>query len=739
MKAERFLRTPNPKRTEGAEMIAQVRRMTLMARLTLTTVIAIIAMGAIVWQSISTTHGLLYEDRRVKTRHLVEVAESVANGYYALQRAGAMSETDAQAQAIRAIKSLRYEKTEYFWIQDLGKPVPKMIMHPTVPALDGKVLDDAKFNKATSMQAGVDGESVHIEAANLFVTFNQVVEKAGHGYVEYQWPKPQAGGGVGTELYPKLSYVKKFEPWGWVIGSGIYIDDIEHLFLQHATQLLELALIGTVLLLATSWIVVRSLIGEVGGEPRVAVGIADCIARGDLTQEIQLARGDESSLLHVLQHMRNSLREMLGAVSDNARTVERSIGKLSSESNEIILATQLQSVAVEQTRSAVNNISASVVVVNRLAQETKESAGEVNRYALDGADVAVSVAAEMENIATTVAESSAKVSRLVSSTQEIDRMASEIKNIAGQTNLLALNAAIEAARAGEQGRGFAVVADEVRKLAERTSLATQEIGDVLKKIQADTELAVTGMDAAAPIIATGVTQAKLAAETLRMIEQQSLGTLHKMEELALATQGQTGGIDQIVASIDEVKSTSNRTDTVIKQSAQTATELDKAASQMFAIVKRFNIGEIGQRESAAADVAARPFMEWSPALSVGHAEMDRQHQVLFGIANRLNDAVKIGHGRDITGKLLDELVDYTMNHFGFEERLMEKHAYSGRSRHVDNHRKLTDDVMQYKREFEGGTGTVSIELLGFVREWLINHILKVDRDFADDMAQRGLS
>jgi hemerythrin-like metal-binding protein len=437
--------------------------------------------------------------------------------------------------------------------------------------------------------------------------------------------------------------------------------------------------------------------------------------------------------------MQGSLRDMLSAVADNAHTVERSIGKLSSESNEIILATQLQSVAVEQTRSAIDNISSNVGVVNRLAQETKQSAGEVNRQARDGAVVAVKAAAEMENIATTVAESSTKVSRLVSSTQEIDKMASEIQNIADQTNLLALNAAIEAARAGEQGRGFAVVADEVRKLAERTSLATREIGVVLKNIQADTGLAVAGMDAAAPIISSGVSQTKVAAEALRIIELQSQGTLQKMEELALATQGQTGGIDQIVASIDEVKSTSNRTDTVIKQSAHTATALDKAANQLFAMVRRFNVGDTGQGESAASADAVRPFLEWSPTMSVGHAEMDRQHQVLFAIANKLNAAVRIGHGREVTGRLLDELVDYTTNHFGFEERLMAKHDYAGRSRHVENHRKLTEDVLKYKRDFEGGTGAVSIELLGFLRDWLINHILRADRDFGNDMAKRGLS
>ena len=134
----------------------------------------------------------------------------------------AWSIEQAQKEASDHIRKLRYEKKEYIWINDLGKPVPKMIMHPTVPALDGKVLDDAKFNKATKSVDGLNGETRKLDNKNLFVAFNEVVERAGKGFVNYEWPKPKEGGGTTTELYTKLSYVQKYEPWGWVIGSGIY-------------------------------------------------------------------------------------------------------------------------------------------------------------------------------------------------------------------------------------------------------------------------------------------------------------------------------------------------------------------------------------------------------------------------------------------------------------------------------------------------------------------------------------
>ena len=173
----------------------------------------------------------MLEDRKLKTRHLVEAAFTVLAHHQALESAGTLPREQAQQAAMATIRSMRYEQKEYFWVHDLGTPVPKMLMHPTVPALEGKVLDAAQFNSATSLQAGQDGDIERTDGRrNIFVAFNEVVAKAGHGFVTYNWPKPKAGGGTTEETYEKLSYVKRFEPWGWVIGSGIYIDDVNSRF-----------------------------------------------------------------------------------------------------------------------------------------------------------------------------------------------------------------------------------------------------------------------------------------------------------------------------------------------------------------------------------------------------------------------------------------------------------------------------------------------------------------------------
>ena len=139
----------------------------------------------------------LYDEKKIKTRQLVETAYGVLVRYHDLQKAGTLSEPAARAEAIAAIKALRYEGKEYFWLNDLGKPFPKMIMHPTVPSLDGQVLDAAKFDCATGMTFGETGEAVETDGKkNLFAALVEVADKSGKGYVTYNWPKPKEGGGV---------------------------------------------------------------------------------------------------------------------------------------------------------------------------------------------------------------------------------------------------------------------------------------------------------------------------------------------------------------------------------------------------------------------------------------------------------------------------------------------------------------------------------------------------------------
>jgi|GEM_PF-960507 len=192
----------------------------------------------------------LWHEREHKTRQLVESGFGVLTYLHEQQQKGELSEAAAQAAAIGTIKAMRYDEKEYFWLNDLGTPFPKMIMHPTVSTLDGELLDGEQFNVATGLRAGSTGAFTPTDGRkNLFVAFTEVLNQSGAGYVTYTWPKPRAGAAATEERYAKLSYIKKFEPWGWVIGSGIYVDDVDTAVLQLAQRnALLVAGVGIVLL-----------------------------------------------------------------------------------------------------------------------------------------------------------------------------------------------------------------------------------------------------------------------------------------------------------------------------------------------------------------------------------------------------------------------------------------------------------------------------------------------------------
>lgn len=187
-------------------------------------------------------------------RQVIEIAYGIVEDSAKLIHESHISLTEAQERARHALKEIRYSNNNYFWINDTGKPIPRMIMHPTEPNLDGKLLDDPKFNIAKSTYHGLNGAEKNLDNLNLFVACNEVAEKSNHGYITYFWSKPTTDGGVTGELYQKLSYVKLFKPWGWVIGSGIYVDDVHEEAANLRHWVYGITLLFTFILLILSYL-----------------------------------------------------------------------------------------------------------------------------------------------------------------------------------------------------------------------------------------------------------------------------------------------------------------------------------------------------------------------------------------------------------------------------------------------------------------------------------------------------
>ena len=659
----------------------------------------------------------MLDGRKQKLKGVVEYAYTQLAYYDGLAKNGTLTLEQAQSQAKESLRKARHDGDEYFWLNDLQ---PRSVMHPIRPQIEGKDQTETK---------DPNGKPIYLEFLKAVKNNN------GGGFVDYVGIKPDT-----KKTEPKISFVRLYEPWGWVIGTGVYIDDLDAAFQKAAMKLGAVALTTIVALIVFGRMIADSIMKEFGGEPRAAMRMARQIAEGDLTGELRLHEGDTSSLLFTLSQMQAKLRDVLMTIGDSTKAVQSSLEKLSSESNQITLATQLQASVVRDIRDGVMDLSASVDTVNSLAGETEASSQEVAQRSKDGAILATKVSSEMQNIANLVSTSSDEVTQLVDRMQEINKMATVIKEIADQTNLLALNAAIEAARAGEQGRGFAVVADEVRKLAERTTSSTVEISQVLQTIQGETTRAVQGMKAAAPVIASGVEQSNVAAQTLHEIEKHAIASLDKMKRLAESTTQQAQRITEIVEHVDLVTQSTVRADEAIRLSHDTSASLEHEASRLYQMTRRFKLGNNDAKEAGSVkqQERVRPLIEWSPAIQVGVAKIDEQHKRLVEIANELNSAMHSGAGTQKAGKILNELVDYTVKHFAFEESKMDEYDYAEKEAHKEAHRKLVAEVSAFKEKFDSGEAAITVDLLNFIRQWLLNHILKVDKAFAKDLNAKGV-
>ncbi len=236
----------------------------------------------------------------------VDMAISLVGAYDARATAGEFSREEAQKRAMQEIGAIRYEGKNYLWINDTGAPYPTMLMHPIVPKLNGQVLDSQQYQCATSMQPGLDARNVEFPGGkkNLFQAFVDVTAKTGEGFVSYQWPKPTANGRPSAELYPKESYVKLYKPWGWIVGTGIYSDDVQKKISELRTTTALLSGLILVLAIAASLVISRSISKPI---ERI-VAYAETVSGGNLDVVL------EGKYSHEAGNLADNLRAMVARI-----------------------------------------------------------------------------------------------------------------------------------------------------------------------------------------------------------------------------------------------------------------------------------------------------------------------------------------------------------------------------------------------------------------------------------------
>ncbi|WP_322999475.1 methyl-accepting chemotaxis protein [Castellaniella sp.] len=489
---------------------------------TLLAIVGVIVLtGALLWLERS---ALLHE-REVGARQAVETAYGVVTYFHDQAQQGKIPEEQAKKQAMDVIRGMRYSGQEYFWINDMQ---PRMLMHPFSTKLVGQDLSDMKDPNGL----------------RLFVTFVDTVKASpSHdGFVFYLWPKQGADKPV-----DKVSYVKGFEPWGWILGSGVYLDTVNAIVWRQAGTFALAAGVLALILLAVGVFLSRRLVRQLGGEPDEVIAIAHQMSLGDLRVDIPVREGDTHSLVHAMLVMRDGIAQAVAQVRHGSEWIAQSVGQIVTGNLDLSARTEQQAASLQETAASMEEITSTVGHNAANAQQANTLAATASDVAAQGGQTVTQVVDTMDDIN--------------ASTQKMSDIIAVIDSIAFQTNILALNAAVEAARAGEQGKGFAVVASEVRALAQRSASAAHEIRSLI--------------DTTVQKIRSGASLAEGAGQTMSEIVTSVQRVADIMGEITLASREQASGIEQINQAIAQMDQVTQQNAGLVVQAGEAAQALNE--------------------------------------------------------------------------------------------------------------------------------------------------------------------
>ncbi|WP_068639630.1 methyl-accepting chemotaxis protein [Thauera butanivorans] len=533
-------------------------------RLMLVLAIALVGLVVLVLDALYEERAALEAGYQRSVKGAVELAHGIVVHFHGLEQSQAMSRDQAQRAAKAALKELRYEGNEYFWVNDSATVV---VIHPIRPEMEGKSMSEQR------------------DAAGkyMFREFVRVATESGEGAVDYLWPRP------GSDVpQPKVSYVKMFKPWDWIVGTGVYVDDIDDAFNAAMLRIGSIAAAVLALLVVVSWRVVHSVTDQLGGEPAYASEIMRKASGGDLCVDVAV-KGGGDSLLGSLSSMLGRLRHMMGEITQSARQVADRSHEISEVSRAVSKASESQTDATASIAAAIEEMTVSIGQITENAMGAERNSAHSAELANQGAAKAERAAGEMEVIAGTVEEATGRIQQLVKRADEVGAIAGVIKEIAAQTNLLALNAAIEAARAGEQGRGFAVVADEVRKLAERTSTATVQIEQDIAGIQTETHGTVDAMSRVSAQVGSGMALVLDVTGSLREIAAGAVEALEQIRSVAGATAEQRAAATAIAQEVEQIAQMVEGTNVSMRSAVAAVEQLEKLSAGLSELVGRFKV------------------------------------------------------------------------------------------------------------------------------------------------------
>ena len=474
-----------------------------------------------------------------------------------------VSVDDIMARLRQSISNIKVGQTGYAYVMQPGKTVDDtvMLVHPT---LAGKRVGDMKNEQLTR----VVGE--------LIATRN--------GLLHYYWDDAKSG--VSGD---KIAAVAEVKNAGWIVGSGSWEDE----FTAEARNLrngliLAAALSGVLTVTLIAWAIRRGL-----APVQTLVESVRQMGAGDFSRTLnandEASRNEVDRLQNSLSGTQRDIAGVLRRMADSARALGQVTSQLDQSSDKVMDSSGHQADAAatlartaEEMANSIGHVSDNASQAEQLAQHTADAAQA-------GSHKVNEVASEMHQIENEIMSAAQVVHTLGQRTSEINQVIQLIKEVADQTNLLALNAAIEAARAGEQGRGFAVVADEVRKLAERTTQSTMEISSSIGSVQQESGEVVRRIEQVVERIAAGVQAVENAGQVLGEIEAQSKQAVTAVAGIAVSMREQSGSSQSIADSVETIAAMSEANSQACRDNREHTRQLSQLASDLDGMVSRFKV------------------------------------------------------------------------------------------------------------------------------------------------------
>lgn len=542
----------------------------------ITSILLVLAVALTLFYSFTTqmseqTKQLLLEQKRQEIQQYTELAYSMAMN---VAQSGEGTDEQRRQQAIKLLRAMAYGKDGYIFVYDT---------------------DGVRIVSGSSLK-GVGENFIGFKDPTGKPLIKDLIVAAqnGGGFVEYSFARP------GTDIIsPKISYAKLIPKWNWMIGTGLYvysIDDEINKLHDQMDQLLATTMWsvigGAAILLVIITMLVRLLATSISKPLIRTANLMHEISSGDgdLTARLPSEGRDE---LGQLGRSFNALVEQLNMIMRNIRNASTELDKASTDmlndSQTVAGNISQQRRETEMVATAMNEMSTSVQEVARNAQQAAHSTDQATQHGKEAQDVVDNMTIVIQQLAEQLNGSSHSLADLGNDVESITSVLEVIQGVAEQTNLLALNAAIEAARAGEQGRGFAVVADEVRALASRTQDATAEIQSKIETLQRRTKITIDSMEASKQIGNNGVEQAKQTNESLEKLIAAINSISQMATHIATAAEQQSAVTSEINQNVSNIADAVASSEQLTQRSAGTSSSLQQLTVELNDQVNRFKL------------------------------------------------------------------------------------------------------------------------------------------------------